>query len=323
MLRITKYVLLITILFALKTQADDGILAGAFLRMGIGARAMGMGGAFTGLANGPEASYYNPGAVPFLKKRQVMASYRFLSLDRHFNYIGFAQNIKPKVDPDSDEQPFNGGLALSWIYAGVDNIDGRALNGEHIGDFSNSEHAFSLSFGLSPIDLIGVGITAKVLYNRFPKVKDDDSAMSDFSFGMDLGIMVKPLPFVSLGFMIKDLNAKYDWNTDRVWEKDIDKIDRFPKTYRGGIAVNYPYEWLLFAFDIEKNNEQDAKYFIGFEALPMPQIALRAGLNNGSFAGGAGYQFKVFNRQVQIQYALVTKKYDVASEHVFSWMFEL
>jgi len=320
---ITILILLSTIFLITNAQADDGVLAGAFLRMGLGARALGMGGAYTAIADGPEAAYYNPGGMPFLNQRQIMASYRFLSLDRTFAFLGYSQSIRPEIDPESTEKPFNAGIAINWIYAGVDNIDGRGLSGQHIGDFSNSENAFSLTFGISPIDIIGVGLTAKVLYNRFPNMGNDDSAVSDFSFGMDFGVLIKPLPFISLGFVVKELNAKYDWKTDKVWDKDIDKIDRFPRTYRSGIAINWPYQWLTFAFDWEKNNQQDDKYFLGIEALPISQIAIRAGLNNGNFAGGAGYLFKVFNRNAEIHYALVTKDYDVASEHIFSWLFEL
>jgi len=327
MMRIYSKILFLIIVISctflpLTAHADDGILAGSFLRMGLGARALGMGNAFTGMAIGPEAVYYNPGAIPFIQGKQVIASYRFLSLDRHFNYIGYSQDISPKVDADSQEKPFKGGLAISWIYAGVDHIDGRGLNGQHIGDFSNAEHAFMLTFGLSPFKFIGVGMTAKVIYNRLPNMKTDDSALSENTVGLDLGVLIKPVSFLSIGFMIKDLNAKYDWKTDDVWDKDIDKIDRFPTTYRGGIAITYPYQWLTLAFDVEKNEEQNEKLFVGLEAVPISQIAARVGLNDGNFAAGAGYNFHILKRQAQIQYALVTKDYDVASEHIFSWIFK-
>ena len=79
---------------------------------------------------------------------------------------------------------------------------------------------------------------------------------------------------------------------------------------------------MTFALDVEKNNQQDAKYFLGVEVSPIQKIEVRTGLNNGSLSGGAGYNFKILNRQAYIQYAMVTKKYDVASEHIFSWLFE-
>ena len=326
MLRFTKYtafnLLFILTIFVSNAQSEDGVLAGAFLRMGIGARALGMGGAFTAIADGSEASYYNPAGIPFVEKHQLMASYRFLSLDRNFSFIGYSQSIRPEVDPNATEKPFNGGLALSWIHAGVGNIDGRGLNGEHIGEFSNSENSLSMSFGISPFNRIGIGLTAKVLYARFPNMGYDDSAVTDYSFGMDIGILIKPLPFLSVGFVIKEMNAKYDWKTDKVWDKDIDKIDHFPKTYRGGIALKWPGKQITFALDVEKNKQQDSKYFLGIEAMPIPKIAVRAGLNNGNFSGGAGYIFNILKHNTQIQYALVTKDYDVASEHIFSWIFQ-
>ncbi len=302
--------------------ADDGILAGAFLRMGLGARANAMGGAFTAVAEGPEAAYYNAGGVPFITARQVALEYRFLSLDRNFNYIGFATGIRPKAAEDSTEVALNGGLALSWIHAGVDQIDGRDFAGNHYQNFSNAENAFALSFGVMPLEILAVGFTAKVLYNRFPNLGDKDATISDTGLGVDLGILLKPLPYLSLGLVVKEINAKYNWKTNKVWEKDIDKIDRFPTTYRAGIACRYPYPWLLVAVDIEKNNQQDWKYFVGTEALVQSKFAVRAGLNNGSPTLGGGYQFQLFARPVQIQYAFVTEKYDVASEHIFSWHFQ-
>jgi len=152
---------------------------------------------------------------------------------------------------------------------------------------------------------------------------DNDATISETGLGLDLGILIKPTPYLSLGFTVKDINAKYNWKTDKLWEKDIDKIDRFPQTFRGGIALRYPYPWLIFAVDIEKNDQQDMKYFVGTEALFMEKIAARAGLNNGSITLGGGYSFQLFSKPVQIQYAFVTKKYDVASEHIFSWIFNL
>ncbi|MDZ7331750.1 MAG: hypothetical protein ONB31_07205 [candidate division KSB1 bacterium] len=315
---------IILIAGARSIHAEDGILAGAFMRMGLGARANAMGNAFTGVAEGSVAAYYNPAGIPFLESRQLSLEYRLLSLDRKFNYVGFATGIRPKVDAASGEQPLNAGIAISWIHAGVDHIDGRDFEGNHYQDFSNAENAFALSFGIMPIrNKLAIGLTGKVLYNRIPDIGDNNAAISDFGMGVDVGLLAKPWTFLSIGILAKDINAKYDWKTDKVWEKDIDKTDRFPTTIRLGIGLRYPYPWLLFAFDLEKNDQQNLKYFIGTEAVFQNKFAGRVGLNNGSPTFGAGYQFELFKRAVQIQYAFVSKKYDVAPEHIFSWVFNL
>jgi hypothetical protein len=312
--------LLLQIAIFVPLQAEDGSYAGAFLRMGLGARDNAMGCAFTGLAQGAEATHYNPAGIPMLEIRQLNISYRFLSLDRTFNYIGFATGISPKVDEETGEKALKGGLAISWVHAGVDNIDGRDFAGNHYQDFSNAENAFALTFGVMPTKFLSVGFTAQVLYNRFPDMGDNNATISDAGLGLDLGLMAIPLPYLTVGLTIKNINAKYAWKTDKLWEKDIDKIDRFPQTVRAGFAFRYPFPWLLLAMDIEKNNVQDMKYYIGSEAQFIEKFYLRAGLNDGAPTFGGGFEFKLLSRKTQIQYAFVTKKYDAASEHIFSWV---
>jgi len=273
--------LIILLIFSPSIFAIDGYYAGSFLRMGVGARANAMGGAFTGIA-------------------------------RTFNYIGFATGIRPKVDEETGERAIKGGLAVSWIQASVDNIDGRDFAGNHYQDFSNSENAFAFTFGIMPTDFLAVGFTAQVFYNRFPTI-------SDTGLGVDIGVLVKPLPYLSVGLAVKNINARYNWKTDKLWEKDIEKIDRFPRIIRIGLALRYPYPWLLFAADFESDEIMGSKYFLGAEANLLKEFYLRCGLNNGSPTFGAGYLFKLFSRQTQIQYAFVTKKYDADSEHIFTW----
>lgn len=304
-------------------QAVDGYYAGAFLRMGLGARALSMGNAFTAIAEGPVASYYNPAGVPLVSSPQLSLSYRFLSLDRNFNYIGFATGIRPKVDTESGESAINGGIALSWIHAGVDKIDGRDFAGNHYQDFSNAENSFAFSFGVMPLKNLSVGFTGRVLYNRFPDMGDDNATISTTALGLDVGVLYKPVDFISLGAVIKNINAKYDWKTDKLWERDIEKIDRFPKTFRLGVASRFPYPWLLIAVDVENNDLFGWQYGIGAEVQIGQDVLLRAGLNDGAPAFGGGYVFKLLGKSAQIQYAFVTKKYNADSEHVFSWMIVL
>lgn len=63
-MKILKFSLFFIILFSIACYAiewDDGGLPGAFLEYGVSARVIGMGRAFTGLANDANAGYFNPG----------------------------------------------------------------------------------------------------------------------------------------------------------------------------------------------------------------------------------------------------------------------
>ncbi|NOZ60699.1 MAG: conjugal transfer protein TraF, partial [Calditrichaeota bacterium] len=313
MKKISLSFLIITLaafLLAGQAGAVDGYYAGSFLRMGLGARATAMGNAFTAIAEGTLASYYNPAGIPLLKHRQLTLSYRFLSLDRNFNYIGFATGIRPKVDEETGESAINGGLAVSWIHAGVDNIDGRDFAGNHYQDFSNAENSFAFSFGVMPLKSLSVGFTGRVLYNRFPDMGDDNATISTTALGLDLGVLFRPFENLSFGAVVKNINAKYDWKTDKLWERDIEKIDRFPMTFRFGVATNFPYRWLLIAADVENSELFGWRFSLGTEAQLMENIFLRGGINDCAPAFGGGYIFKLLGRETQIQYAFVTKKYN-------------
>ncbi|MFQ6115663.1 MAG: hypothetical protein ACE5NG_16505, partial [bacterium] len=192
----------------------QGGVAGAFLRLGIGARAKAMGDAYTALARGIEASYYNPAGLPYLENKEFMSSYRFLSLDRQFTSLGFGVPIQPKVDK-SGSRVIDGGFALSWIHAGVGDIDGRDSDGRHSGDLSNSENAFVFSFALNPVRILSLGLSVKVLWNRFPDVGIKGETVSASGVGFDFGALLSPIQWVTFGVAVKDINSKYAWNTDK------------------------------------------------------------------------------------------------------------
>jgi len=117
----------------LLAEEGYGGYAGAFLRMGLGARPKALGGAYTAVAEGSYAGYYNPGAFPRNNYKELTLSYSALSLDRNFNYVGLVIPITPRTG--SGEKPLKAGVHLGWINAGVDNIDGRDSNGRHYATF--------------------------------------------------------------------------------------------------------------------------------------------------------------------------------------------
>src|SRR5437868_6492711 len=52
-----------------------GTSGGQFLRVGVGARAPGMGGAFSPVADDATAIYWNPAGLAMLEKKEVSVSY--------------------------------------------------------------------------------------------------------------------------------------------------------------------------------------------------------------------------------------------------------
>ena len=83
--------------------------AGEFLATGVGARALGMGGAHVALAEDGTAACWNPAGLSRLSRRQAgfMHSERFTGIVT-YNYLGYAQPFRQTE-----------GVALSLIALGV------------------------------------------------------------------------------------------------------------------------------------------------------------------------------------------------------------
>jgi len=309
---VLSFLVMITPLLA---EEGTGGYAGAFLRMGLGARPKALGGAFTAVAEGSYAGYYNPGALPRNNYKELSFSYRTLALDRKFSYIGLVIPLTPKAA--SGERPFNAGLHVGWINAGVDNIDGRTSSGEHYDTFSNSENAFSFGFAVQPIKFISVGFCAKVLYNRFPKLTRDDAALTAKGFGFDFGLMLNPITPLTGGTQIKDIRSKNTWNTESVFERGTTTYDEFPNILRLGIAYRLLNDRLLLAADFQDNKKQDAKIHFGTEFIPYKNISLRVGLDDIEPTFGFGYLFKIWKLDTILDYAYVSDEIAPSGEHNF------
>lgn len=301
----------------------QGGIAGAFLRLGIGARAKAMGDAYVALASGIETSYYNPAGLPLLENKEVMASYRFLSLDRQFSFVGFGLPIQPRLK-GSDKEALAGGFSLVWIHAGVGNIDGRDTDGRSVGELSNSENAFMFSFALNPAQVLSLGLSVKVLWSRFPDIGINGATISSSGVGFDFGALLKPLPWLSLGLSIRDINSKYTWNTDKLFGEDgSEVINKFPKIVRAGVAVMVPrISGLTLAFDFEDSKDLDSRVHVGAEGRFEHNLVIRGGYDDGSLTAGGGYNFELFGKMTELNYAFTAPGNRPEEEHVFTWVFQ-
>ena len=92
--------------------------AGSFMETGGGARALGMGGAFTAVADDPSAAFWNPAGLASLENRELllMHSERFGDLiDR--DYVAYTQPVNWSLFGAG-----SAGIGISVIRLGVDDI---------------------------------------------------------------------------------------------------------------------------------------------------------------------------------------------------------
>ena len=179
--------------------------AGGFLRMGSSARSMAMGSGFTAEIDASFAAYHNPAAMVFLNKRQLGFSHHFLPLDRRF----MAANLSAPLPPSAS-------VGLAWVSAGVDKIDGRSIAGEHTQYLSTSEDAFFISFAQKILPWFSVGLNIKILNHQLPM---NTMNIAGKGMGMDFGVFIHSESGPNLAFMVQDLNYRYQWKTDKIFER--------------------------------------------------------------------------------------------------------
>ena len=321
-----KYIaLMFLIFFASKytIAAGDGGYAGAFLRMGLSARAKAMGDAFTALPMGAVSAVYNPALIAHLPHRSALISLSALPLDRKLDFIGYAQPISQKAsENEKDAKPFNAGIALGWVHAGVDNIEGRDFSGNYTQDYSYSENAFYLSFAIAPIEILSFGLNGKILYNRFPKLKQDEKALTSSGFGVDLGIVFRPFYTLILGLALRDKLAKNTWNTDKVWDRGTSTTDKYPDVTRFGVCYQ-PFDYLIVVADMENSKVQNPRYHLGVEGLLRDYGSLRLGLDDGAFTTGFAVIVPGTNGMLNLGYAFYDEISGAGYAHIFDFSFSM
>jgi len=122
----------------------------AFLDIGVGARGIGMGGAFTALADDSSAVYWNPAGLARLEKREVSVSHAELGLGTREDFLAYAH-------PTS-----RGTIAAAMTYLSQGAIGGRDVNGRPTGDYQASDAAFAGAYGMKT-DFVDLGASVKYL----------------------------------------------------------------------------------------------------------------------------------------------------------------
>lgn len=287
-----------------KTNSNAGY-AGAYMRMGLGARAIAMGN--SGVANSMNgfAAYYNPASLPYLSARYLSLTYYFLSMDRQLHYISIAQPLKPTA-----------GLAVSWMHGGVKDIQGRDFLGNPDEIYETGENAIILSFANAFHKKFSVGINFKILKNTLCDI-------SATGLGFDFGFLYRPADLLTIGLQFKDIGARYTWNTQQLFdEKGGNYTERFPQIVKLGIALRHSADF-LFTGDLEYSDKHDFQIHFGGEYNVKNLLYLRMGMDNiyPTFGIGLSYGF-LANMNTNLDYSLTFGTVGEGATHVFSWEFK-
>lgn len=242
--------------------SELGRMPGAALRMGFGARGMGLGNAMSAVSTEELSAPYNPALVPFQTSRVVSASFGILSLDRRLNFLSYGQSLPPTA-----------GIFIGITNSGVGNIDGRDMNGLPTETYATSENSFLIAFGIRTSERFSLGLASKILYYRLFK------GVQSTTVGFDLGALYALTDQISIAAVLQDLNSKYNWDTSPLYGRQGNTtVERFPLRKKVGLSYRNDYYRLLFGAEIEFIATTVLSR-LGVEYSPIPQLVLRAGID--------------------------------------------
>ncbi|MBI4551981.1 MAG: PorV/PorQ family protein [Candidatus Latescibacteria bacterium] len=286
-----------------RASGQDGGGSGAFLRLGLGTRALGLGGAYTAVADDGAAVYWNPAGVARIQRHWAEMMYRRMGLDRRQFVLAYTQGLEP-----------GGGVGFAWVNVGVDGIDGRDLNGQPTGMLTDSENAVFFSFSPQFSRRISAGLSMKFLYNRL-------AGQTAKGFGGDIGVLVRPVEPLSLGLQFRDIGTRITWNTAGLFDQNVRRRETFPRSLTVGASYRAFQNRVLIATDVEKAQRRETAFRAGAEVgLPGGVIA-RTGLNDGQWAAGAGFITAVKSTRIRFNYVFLMDRIGLHETHAFEWEF--
>lgn len=221
----------------------------------VGARPLAMGGAFIGLADDANATYWNPAGLAQLEPAEISGTWTHTSSNRDkINYQEFASMVAGL------EMPRLGGR---WAVGGSYVRDNTILNlgGAMVEDTEDWFWA-SLALDTGKNGLVGLNI------RKVDDSVDGYSVKSDV--GLDAGYLYRVSPRLSVGMLIQDLN------TPRIKAAGFAPLRR-TQNWRAGLAFRPASDTVVTidGYDLADNGNALSARF-GVEKR-LGNFALRAG----------------------------------------------
>lgn len=269
-----------------------GTTGAQFLKLATGARPVGMGETFVGLADDVNAIYWNPAGLNQIKGKEATFTHAVWFQSMFFSYVAYCQPL--------DVLQGKIGGAVRYLSAGkIDKVDnaGNELNES----YTPYDFAFTLSYARL-VKEIPLGANIKIINSKI----DDKSAMA---VAFDFGVIYDKLSLggrkLSLGLVVQNLGTKMKFDKEG---------DPLPLNFRLGSAYKLLDDNLALGLDIKIPLDYTVSAHFGaeyvYKKIKDIQIAGRIGFKTTTVSDldalsglslGLGFQWKAYG----IDYAWV------------------
>ncbi len=296
------------------TTATDFKKAGGagaqFLKIGVGTRAMGMGGAFAAVATDLSALYWNPSGIAQLDGINFSVQHTAWFADMSHEFVAASFPVGDRIRL---------GVSTTYFDAGdieITTIDAPEGTGAN---YSVSDIAVGVTFAMDMSDEFSVGITGKY-------VEDDIYDLSASGLAFDAGTMYNTgWRKMKIGMAITNFSGDFSFDGQSLIVKYPDPVNPnnrpleaqllnesypLPLTFRAGLSIDaldgVEGQSLTVAGDFVHLTDNPEKFNLGAEYVWNDLLALRGGyifgsdefgvnvgggvmINSGSFQGSVDY----------------------------------
>lgn len=257
-----KLLALLLLLLPAAVQAQEGA---AFLKIGAGARAAAMGGAYTAVADDANAVAWNPAGLAGIARRELTATHMELRAGTRHDFLGYAQPTRYGV------------FAAAASYLSHAAISGRNASGQPDGSFDAWDGAFSAAYGarIGFFPALRLGTAVKLIQSRLA-----DAGAS--SVAVDFGARYQSNEELGKGAVIAGLSVQ---NIGRGM-RFLEEASPLPLTVAAGLGYRLPVGVTLAVDYKHRPRGGSSELSAGTEYAIFPAVALRAGYDS-KFAGDA------------------------------------
>ena len=319
---------------SLESVSKVATTAASFLEIGVGSRAIGMGGAFVAVADDATALYWNSAGIARLKKSEMVFIHTKWIADINYNYLGSAFPLGNA-----------GVIGISITSLSTDEMLVRTVDmPEGTGEkFGVGDLAFGVAFARNLTDRFSIGVNTKYIQQKIWNMSATGFAMdigtlftTQFN-GMKIGMSVSNFggKMQMLGkdtFVNYDLAPSQDGSNDRI-PANL-KTDKFPLpiVFRVGLAMDIlggDLNKMTIAMDAAHPNDNTEYMNLGIEYSFDDFLFLRGGYKNlflldseENFTLGAGLIYNI-GRDVLIKFDYSYQEFGrFANTQSFSLAFE-
>ncbi len=209
---INLFLLLTILIFSnINTNAQIVSYSNEYLKIGVGAKQIGMAGSSVASTNNSESVYWNPAGLNYMSKKydvSLMHSEYFAGIAKYDN-VNFAYKHTDSV-----------AFGISFLRFGVDDIQNTLelidengnIDYSRIKSFSVADYALLLSYSRkTKIKGLSYGINMKIIYRH------QGEFANAYGFGLDLGVLYSKKK-LKIAAMIRDISTTFNaW----VFNKEI------------------------------------------------------------------------------------------------------